>query len=365
MPTRPMLTSYIAPAAPATRRYIDSCDRFLRPEIGFTPKWYSDALGIDFGEQWHTDPVFRKETIIAMKEELKRRFVGTSIGQVDEPQEDVDLLTGTYGACLIASLFDIPIIYYKDNWPNCEHKYLSDCQVDNLEIPDFENNSLFCSLMRQIDKIAEMETVVRGFINWQGVLNNAYRIRGSQLFMDFCEKPERSHHLLSIVTEVMIRAGKLIHQRQKQSGFNPSFYTVSNCLVNMVSPEQYEQFILPYDKKIALTFGAIGIHNCAWNANPYMDLYSKVPYLEYIDMGIESDLSKAKKIFKDVRRALMYTPMDLQEKNNEQIEEDLNIIAENYGPCDVIVADIESQDLDKKVLSFIEKCKSFDNLLKV
>ena len=71
------LISYIAPGAPATRRPAEGDEAFLRPEIGFTPKWYREALGIDFGERWHGDPAYRRETVLAMRDHLGRRFGGT------------------------------------------------------------------------------------------------------------------------------------------------------------------------------------------------------------------------------------------------------------------------------------------------
>ena len=64
------LVSYIAPAAPAARRQAQGDEPFLRPEIGFTPNWYRTALGIDFSQQWHTDPAYRRETILAMRGHL-------------------------------------------------------------------------------------------------------------------------------------------------------------------------------------------------------------------------------------------------------------------------------------------------------
>ena len=69
------LISYIAPAAPATRRRARGDEPFLRPEIGFTPKWFRENVPfddgpIDFGEKWHTDPEYRRRTLIAAREEL-------------------------------------------------------------------------------------------------------------------------------------------------------------------------------------------------------------------------------------------------------------------------------------------------------
>ena len=64
------LISYIAPGAPATRRPATENLPFLRPGIGFTPKWYHNTLNINFGEKWHTDPSYRQQTRIEMVQEL-------------------------------------------------------------------------------------------------------------------------------------------------------------------------------------------------------------------------------------------------------------------------------------------------------
>ncbi|MGD8500556.1 MAG: hypothetical protein PVJ86_07900, partial [Phycisphaerales bacterium] len=81
------LISYIAPGAPATRRPATGQEPFLRPEIGFTPRWYHEAIGVDFDRRWHTDPAYRKEAISAMRKELARRFRGTAIGGIDRPDK--------------------------------------------------------------------------------------------------------------------------------------------------------------------------------------------------------------------------------------------------------------------------------------
>ncbi|HUT46153.1 MAG TPA: hypothetical protein VMX36_07685 [Sedimentisphaerales bacterium] len=60
------LISYIAPDAPATRRPATEQGSFLRPEIGFTPKWYHDSIAVSFDQRWHTDPAYRKGAVIGI-----------------------------------------------------------------------------------------------------------------------------------------------------------------------------------------------------------------------------------------------------------------------------------------------------------
>jgi len=348
------LISYIAPAAPATRQPATGDEPFLRPEIGFTPNWFRAATGIDFGTKWHCEPEYRRQMLPAMHSEIKRRFPGTSIGGIDNPEKSPDLLTGTYGCVSVAAIYGIPILYAEDNWPNCKHLYLSDDKTDNLEPPDLERNPFFEGLMAQVDWIASNEGRVEGFINFQGVLNNAYRLRGEKIFYDMVDSPQRCRHIFDCICTTMIDSAKMLYKRQLQSGVKTDFFTVSNCMVNMVSPEQYRDMLLPFDQKIAETFGCFGIHNCSWNADAYIDDYASIQNVGYIDMGLDSNLVRAREVFPHARRALVYQPTDLVNKSPETIEADLEKIATEYAPCDVVVGDIEADTPDERILEFLK-----------
>jgi uroporphyrinogen-III decarboxylase len=313
-------------------------------------------LGIDFGEKWHINPEYRRETRVQMYAELRKRFPETAIGQIDG--NPIDLLTGTFGASAIAAIYGVPIRYDEEQWPTSEHQYFSEDQLEKLFPPDLDRNPFFQSLMEQIDWIGSKERKIVGYMNWQGVLNNAQRLRGQDIFMDMYLAPERTKHLLDCVCTTMIDAARRLQQKQKE--FDPdalSFFTVSNCLVNMVDPDLYEEFLLPFDQKIAESFDAIGIHNCAWSATPYLDHYAKVPKVAYLDMGIESDLEKSRSLFPETRRAIMYTPMDVASKTHDEIRADLELIALNHGPCDIVAADIEAGTPEDKVKDFIALCQ--------
>ncbi len=351
------LVSYIAPAAPATRRPATGDEAFLRPEFGFTPRWYRQTLDIEFGERWHADPLYRLRAAEAMRRELDRRFTGLDIGRRGRPDGPPDLLTGTFGGCLVAGLYGVPIRYAPDNWPACEGRYLSDDHVDRLTPPDLDSSALFSGLMDQCERIARELGRIEGYLNWQGVLNTAYRLRGEDLFADMLLEPGRARHLFECVATTMIEGTRRVYERQQRSGVEVRHFTVSNCLVNMVSPEQYRELLLPFDRQIAEAFGLIGIHNCAWSATPYLGEYAKVPNVGYVDMGIDSDLAAARRGFPHARRAIMYTPMDLVNKATSEIEADFERIARLYGPCDIVLADIEAGTPDERVRMAAELCR--------
>jgi hypothetical protein len=125
----------------------------------------------------------------------------------------------------------------------------------------------------------------------------------------------------------------------------------------MIAPEQYRDLLLPFDRRLAETFGLIGIHNCAWNADAYIPHYATIPNVGYIDMGLASDLVAAQEAFPNARRAIMYTPMELANKTLEEIRKDLERIAGEYGPADIVFADIDSNTPDERVIKVIELCE--------
>jgi hypothetical protein len=188
------------------------------------------------------------------------------------------------------------------------------------------------------------------------VLNNAYRLRGEDVFSDMSQEPARASHLFECIAATMKDAMTRLCARQQASGVTIRHCTVSNCLVNMVSPKSYRELLLPFDLQFAATFGLIGIHNCAWTADAYLEDYARVPNVGYIDMGLHSDLPRAKALFPHARRAVMYTPMDLQNKSLAEIRADVERIAAEYAPCDLVLADIDSTTPDQRVLDVAAMC---------
>ncbi|NUM52291.1 MAG: hypothetical protein HUU46_01485 [Candidatus Hydrogenedentes bacterium] len=356
------LISYIAPGAPATRQPAAGDEPFVRPEIGFTPKWYRDAIGIDFGERWHLDISYRLESLALMRAELDRRFPGAQIGMPRYRPDVTDALTGVHGACVIAGIYGLPILYRAEQWPVTTGTPLTEEQIATLEPPDLDNSPFFDNLLEHVDDIAAKLGCAAGYINWQGVLNNAHRIRGEELFTDMFTAPELCHHLFNCVCTTMIDATRRLRERQCVSGFDVSFFTVSNCLVNLVSPELYKEFLYPYDRRIAEAFGTLGVHNCAWTADPYLDAYADIPHVAYIDMGLESDLARARHLFPNARRAIMYRPTELADKPMSAIERDMERIAGEFGPCDIVAADIESGTPDERVLALIDICRNLSGI---
>ncbi|MBI4560084.1 MAG: hypothetical protein HY706_21025 [Candidatus Hydrogenedentes bacterium] len=345
------LRSYIAPAAPATRTPCDGTESEMRVEFGFTPRWYHLRCGIGFEERWHLDPLYRYETLVTMRRELKRSFPELSLGGIS-PDDCPGTIDGVHGALMVAKLFGIPVEYYPDNWPAAQHCFLSEEAIRRLASPELSSSPPFAQLMDQMDAIEREFGRIEGYINWQGVLNNALRLRGSDIFTDLATDPPLAHHLFEVIADTMIAGMRAVYARQRETGVVVRHATVSNCLVNLVSSDAYREHLLPYDHRISEAFEHFGVHNCAWNVDPYIADYAGIRKLGYVDMGIESDLRRVKRLCPDTRRAVMYPPKDLMTKSVETLREDLRRIRRELSPCDIVMADIDYETFDERVKAF-------------
>ena len=74
-------------------------------------------------------------------------------------------------------------------------------------------------------------------------------------------------------------------------------------------------------------------------------------------MGLASGLAAAREAFPFARRALMYTPTDLARKSSAELRVDFERIAAELGPCDLVLADVESGVPDARVREAVALCE--------
>jgi hypothetical protein len=226
-----------------------------------------------------------------------------------------------------------------------------------LAMPPFdpETNPAFRELCAQMDLIQNKWGKIAGYLNYyQGTLNNALRLRGQEIFFDLEDNPDFTKWLLGRICETSLAVTRLVQERQRSSGFFIDQFSSSNCVVNMISKEMYEEFVLPFDQRFAKNFARYGIHTCNWNATPYLKSMRKVSKIGYFDMGMDTDMQKARELFPDARRAVLYSPVKVKDYPLDQITADFEKIHAEAGPCDLVLADIESDAPDDKVRAVLK-----------
>lgn len=352
------LRSYIPISGPGMREPCRGDESDFRVSIGFTPMWYREKLGIDFSRRWHCDPLYRYESLCTMKQYLSGLFPGIEHFRPhvhDGVDESCATISGVYGAVFLPALYKPEVHFFAENWPSLNtSEIMSKEELTDLPPITPENSPLLRELLEQMDVIEQRWGRIHGYLHaYQGVLNTAFRLRGQEIFMDMIEDPEFVEQLFTHICDTIISVNRLIQARQRRSGFDVDLCTSSNCVVNMISPMAYRDFVLPHDQRISRSFARYGIHTCNWDATPYIDEMRKVEKVGYIDMGMDTDMEKMRRVFPDARRGLIYSPTKICYDSLEQITRDFEMIHEALGPCDIILADIESNVPIEKVQAII------------
>ena len=344
-------------AAGARRAPADGGESPMRASIGFVPKWFADRCGVELGERWHKDPVHRRESLKAMKRELVERFPLATDWDLART-EDLNTLSGVYGVHLIAHVFGLELRYGPDHWPALEpERRLSVSEIEKLDAEKLLCGPVVEELFAQMDEMQSRFGPVHGYLNWQGVLNNAVQIRGQDVFMDFYQRPEFLKYFFELIYRVMLGLIKMVQKRQRASGFAINHFSTSNCTLNMLGPKLYDEFLFKYDAGFASEFERFGVHTCNWDITPYLDFFARLPNLGYLDMGMETDFARVKAGFPHTRRAVMYWPTKLEDASLDQIRSDLERVARELAPCDVAMSDIQESTPDSRVNDFMGICR--------
>jgi hypothetical protein len=350
------LRNHIPIAAPARREAEDGTASAMRVSLGFEPAWFCRRCDVDFSERWHRDPLYRYQTLRAMQAELCRAFPEVRYWKGGALQ-DLATISGCYGAYVIPQLFGFKLRYSPERWPGLEPgRKLSVQEVEQLDAGRLLAGPFVDELFEQMEIIERHWGGIYGYLNWQGVLNNAFHLRGQDIFLDLQDRAGLADHLFSMLAEVMMGLAQRVQQRQRQSGFYVDHLCVSNCTLNMISPQTYRQFLFRHDAKIAASFERFGVHTCNWNVTPYLEVLQSLPKVGYLDMGMESNLARAKEMFPDARRAVLYSPVRLQEASVEEIAADMEKIHRELSPCDVVMADIQASTPDERVKELLKIC---------
>ena len=350
------LRNHIPMGGPARREPVVGDETDMRVSLGFEPAWFGRRCDVDFSERWHTDPVYRYESLSAMKEQLVKAFPTITCWDPDNA-EDLATLSGCYGAYVIPRVFGIPLRYAHDRWPELEQRQPFSVQgLEDLNATRLLSGPFVEELFGQMDVIEREWGTIHGYLNWQGVLNNAFHLRKQEIFLDIIDSPDFARGLFELIAEVMIGLAKMVQTRQRQTGFSIDQFSVSNCTLNMVSPQQYRELLLPWDRTIAESFESFGVHTCNWNVTPYIDVLNELPKMGYLDMGMMSDMPRVKKTFPDTNRAVIYRSQMLKKLSLEQIRKDMEKIYRELGPCDLVVADIDPDTPDERVRDLLTIC---------
>ncbi len=341
-------------------------------DITFHPSWWHQNAGVSFEQAFFDDPSYRMDCDVHMRRTLYERFGGFGLGEKQpekRPLIGTDLLAAGY---VHSELMGCDIIYKPDNSPQVVCRELDSQQIASLKAPDLDKDPVWQRTQKQLDHLKATYGRVEPYINLMGVQNIALDVMGQELFMAYYEEDGHIRGLLGEITKLCMDVGKRLYAYSKDISGGvtaivrktvPQCYLTSNCSVEMLSNEQYEDFLLEHDTALAHTFGAFGIHHCGQTMEHVVEGYAKAPNLVFAEVGAGSDIAAVRKALPNVHLNARISPAQLLTASQGEIESAVEALykqgqAANGGLFSISCVGIDKNVSDASINHFLAACKN-------
>jgi hypothetical protein len=208
--------------------------------------------------------------------------IGLNVLNSVEIKDDYPLqIRPNYGIGLIPSLFGANIRLVGDNMPWIDHILDREAVLRMIDEGIPELDSAIGKKVRQCceyyRETFEHYPKCREFIkithpDMQSPFDNLHLILGNDLFYYLYDEPDLLHGLLNLITDTYIAYCRFIEPYTTGTIGSKNYvhFAIYNSPVVLkddtattnISAEMYQEFALPYNKKIASVFGGCSLHYC-------------------------------------------------------------------------------------------------------
>jgi hypothetical protein len=341
----------------------------MKYDITFHPSWWHKNAGIEFTQDFFDEPKYRMEADVKMRRCLYDHFGDYGLGEkkpLPRPLLGSDLLAAGY---LQSEIMGCEIRYAPNDSPQVICRDFDEDNIADVSLPELDSNLVWQKTLKQIEWLQDNYGRVECYVNLMGVQNIALDLMGQNLFTGYYIEPESIDELLAKITATLMQTGQVFRRLSPDISGGvtaivrqtvPGCYLTSNCSVEMISNELYEQFLLRYDLKLAAAFGSFGIHHCGATMEHVLAGYSQVP-VDFLEAGAGSDVAKVRATFPNVHINARFSPVALQTSSAVEIEQEVCRLYEAVGaaescPASISCVGIDSKTSDESIREFLRVC---------
>lgn len=321
----------------------------------FSEAWFHRKYGLEFGETYFTDPVFRTEQDREAMRLLHERFGALGLGKKDSsarPQLEI------CGHRFLPALLGCEVFYQVDQPPAAKHLPAASAQeIAAIPKPDLTSNHWAREFQGQAQVLIRRYGTVDATINHGGPLNVATNALGTTAFLCLAEPSPEFRSFLRTIAELCLETYDRL-----TLPFNPKLdpgreLFIGNCPVMMLDPATYSSEVFPADLYIRTHVRKFGLHHCG-PMDRYLEQYKCLGPCEYIEVGWGSSLAQVRQAFPTTTLDLMINIPAVQVMSADRLAETLRDMVEQAAPRelirDIFMADIGPEVPDSVIHNFVE-----------
>ena len=345
-------------------------DKLLPVDIVLAPEWWNRHEGISFDKDFFFHPARRVEDEQKMEKILYDRWGKYGFGLLKNDQRPEVGAVHLASGFLLSEMLGCDVEYTENHPPQ-----VISAKRDDLKLnpDDAFKSDPFKKFESMLEKLKSKYGYLSGDVNWGGIFNIALDIRAESILMDMLMQPEETKEYLSKIAIVIEKFTKglgsetgttSISVNRNVRNLKQSLFLHSECSHTMISTEDYEKFLLPFDVEWSKTNRPFGVHYCGDDPHRHAESFAKIPHLDFLDVGWGGDVKILRKHLPNTFLNIRLSPVEIVEQDNEEIRETITgLVKESGNPylTGVCCINMDDKITDEKITTIFETVESLRN----
>jgi hypothetical protein len=308
----------------------------LPVDIVLAPEWWYTNEKITFDRDFFYHPLKRVEAEQRMEKVLYERWGKFGLGQ------DKDKARPELGAVHLAAGFLLSEmlgcqVKYSENHP--PQVLPAHQELRNIAVDEAFHTRAFQLVTELAGSLREKYGYLTGDINWGGILNIAMDLRGENIFLDMMMTPGEINDYFTGIAGIIEKFTSFIQGETGTTSISVNrgvrhiqkpVLLHSECSHTMISEEDYENFLLPFDQKWSKN-RPFGIHYCGSDPHRMAAAFAKIPHLDYLDLGWGGDVKVLREHLPDTFFNIRLSPVEIALQSHDEIRETIIRLVHDSG----------------------------------
>jgi hypothetical protein len=290
------------------------------------PEWWNKNEKITFDSDFFYHPLKRVEAELQKEKVLYERWGRYRMGQHrNEARPEIGAVHLAAGY-LLSEMLGCEVNYSENHPPQvlAAHK-----ELENVDVEAAFQSAAFKKVLKLTDALKSKYGRVTGDINWGGVLNIAMDLHGENIFLDMMMQPEDVSAYFTNIAQVITKFTNFLTAETGTTSISVNrgvrhlpepVFLHSECSHTMISAEDYETFLLPFDVAWSKN-RPFGIHYCGPDPHRMAASFAKIPHLDYLDVGWGGDVAELRKYLPNTFFSLRLSPVEIARQTNDEIRD--------------------------------------------
>ncbi len=345
-------------------------DKLLPVDIVLAPEWWNRHEGISFDKDFFFHHSRRVEDEQKMEKVLYDRWGKYGFGLLKDEKRPEAGAVHLASGFLLSEMLGCNVEYTENHPPQ-----VISAKRDDLKLnPEDAFKSVpFKNFESMLEKLKIKYGYLSGDVNWGGILNIAMDVRGEPIFMDMLMQSEETKEYLSKIAEVIEKFTKglgsetgttSISVNRNVRNLKQPLFLHSECSHTMISTEDYEKFLLPFDIEWSRMSRPFGVHYCGEDPHRHAESFAKIPHLDFLDVGWGGDVKVLRKHLPNTFLNIRLSPVEIVEQDNDEIRETIiRLVKESGNPylTGVCCINMDDKITDEKITTIFETVEGLRN----